>query len=186
MSMSENKVLTAKARETLSGKWNIAIPTFFVYFLISLVADQIILIVGGALQLGLVIFTLNLVRGKKAELGQLFDGFKNFVNSLVANLLTILFIFLWALLLIVPGIIAAISYSQTFYLLADNKKLSGREAIKKSKAMMQGYKMKYFLLCLRFTGWFLLCILTLGIGFLWLAPYAQVTFAHFHEELKKQ
>ena len=58
------------------------------------------------------------------------------------------------------------------------------EAIDKSKAMMKGYKLKFFYLQLRFLGWALLCILTLGIGFLWLIPYAYVSMAHFYDDIK--
>ncbi|GHT57847.1 hypothetical protein FACS18945_2990 [Bacteroidia bacterium] len=90
----------------------------------------------------------------------------------------------WSLLLIIPGIIAAISYSMTFYIIADDPAISAMDAINKSKKMMYGYKMKYFCLSLRFLGWALLCILTLGIGFLWLMPYIQVTFAKFYDDLK--
>ena len=62
--------------------------------------------------------------------------------------------------------------------------LSPSEALRKSKEMMDGYKMKYFTLSLRFFGLALLCVLTLGIGFLWLAPYMQVTVAKFYDDLR--
>jgi uncharacterized membrane protein len=94
------------------------------------------------------------------------------------------FILLWMLLLIIPGIIAALSYSMTFYIIADDETMDAMEAIDKSKAMMDGYKWKYFCLALRFVGWALLCILTLGIGFFWLMPYMQVTNAKFYEDVK--
>jgi uncharacterized membrane protein len=97
----------------------------------------------------------------------------------------VLFIVLWLLLLIIPGIIAAISYSMTFYILADDKSIKPMEAIDKSKKMMDGYKWKYFFLCLRFFGWALLCILTLGIGFLWLIPYINVSIAKFYDDVKE-
>ena len=96
----------------------------------------------------------------------------------------ILFIFLWMLLLIIPGIIASIAYSQTFYILAEDDTIGSMDALRKSKEMMNGYKWKYFCLVLRFVGWFLLCILTFGIGFLWLSPYIQVSYAKFYEDLK--
>lgn len=185
--VTENREFTLRARNTLAGKWPLAIGTFFVYGLIEGITSQVALnlIIGGAMQLGISIFALNLVRGKKAEFSQLFDGFSNFANALVAYLLSALFIFLWTLLLIIPGIIAAMAYSQTFYILVDNKELSGLDAIRKSKEMMQGHKMRYFMLCLRFVGWFILSILTLGIGLLWLIPYATVSFAHFYDDLKQ-
>ena len=58
------------------------------------------------------------------------------------------------------------------------------DALRKSKEMMDGYKWKYFCLGLRFIGWALLCVLTLGIGILWLSPYVQVSYAKFYEDVK--
>ena len=95
-----------------------------------------------------------------------------------------IFVILWALLLIIPGIIAAISYSQTLFIMVDDPNIGPMEAIDKSKAMMDGYKMKYFTLSLRILGLGLLCILTLGIGFFFLMPYAEVLYAAFYSDLK--
>ena len=72
----------------------------------------------------------------------------------------------------------------TFFLIAENESIGPLEAIKKSKEMMRGNKWKYFCLWLRFFGWGLLCILTLGIGILWLAPYIIVSLAQFYDDLK--
>ncbi len=94
----------------------------------------------------------------------------------------VIFTILWSLLLIVPGIIAAISYLMTFYIIADDNTIRAMDAIDKSKTMMYGYKMKYFKMVLRFIGWCLLCLfLALGIGFLWLI---YVSNAKFYEDIK--
>jgi uncharacterized membrane protein len=184
---TENKEFMERARKDLSGKWPLAVGTFFVFTLINSIGGRTLidLIIGGSMQLGVAIFSLNLIRGKKAEFAQIFDGFKYFAESLIAYLLLLLFVLLWSLLLIVPGIIAALGYSQTFFIMADNKTIKGAEALRQSKKMMDGYKWKFFCLGLRFFGWFLLSILTFGIGFLWLIPYATISFANFYEELKK-
>jgi uncharacterized membrane protein len=190
---TENKELMRQAREALTGKWGLAIGTFVVYILI-LFAVQVIpvigpiagLIIGGPLVLGITIFSLSLSRKQDANLSQLFEGFNRFGIALGAYLLMVLFIILWMLLLIIPGLIAAISYAQTFYILAEDDKISAMEAIDKSKKMMYGYKWKYFCLGLRFLGWLLLCILTLGIGLLWLMPYIQVSAARFYDDIKDQ
>jgi uncharacterized membrane protein len=190
---TENKILMSQALEALSGKWGLAIGTFVIYFLI-ICAVQVIpvlgliasLIIGGPLVLGITVFSLTLSRNQDANLAQLFEGFNRFGLALGAYLLMILFILLWMLLLIIPGIIAAISYSQTFYIIAEDDKIGAMEAIDKSKKMMYGYKWKYFCLGLRFLGWFLLCILTLGIGFLWLMPYVQVSLSKFYDDIKVQ
>lgn len=190
---TENAVLMRMARESLSGKWGLAIITFVVYFIISgmtqvvpLVGPMGSLILGGPFALGLAQFSLSISRNENAELEQIFKGFNHFATALAAYLLQLLFIFLWLLLLIVPGIIAAISYAMTFYIIADDSSIGAIEAIDKSKKMMDGYKMKYFTLCLRFLGWALLCILTLGIGFLWLIPYMQVTTAKFYDDIREK
>lgn len=98
--------------------------------------------------------------------------------------LMILFVVLWSLLLIIPGIIAAFSYAMVFFIIADDSSIGVSEALKKSKVMMKGYKWKYFCLSWRFLGWAILSVLSCGIGFLWLFPYMQISFAKFYEDLK--
>jgi uncharacterized membrane protein len=188
---TENVVLMQMARESLKGKWGLAIGTFIVYMVIAgglqmipFIGPIASLIIMGPLVLGLAIFSLSISRNQDAKLEQLFHGFNNFGNALAAYLLMVLFILLWLLLLIIPGIIAALSYSMTFFIIADDPEIKPMDAIDKSKKMMDGYKWKYFCLGLRFLGWALLCILTLGIGFLWLFPYIQVSTAKFYEDVK--
>jgi len=182
---TENRILMSKAIDSLSGNWGLSIGTYLVFGLISGVGGVIGLIIGGPMRLGSAIFSLNLASGKKIELSQIFDGFENFAESLVAFLLMALYTFLWSLLFIIPGIVAAISYSQTFFILADKKGTKGVDALDESKAMMYGFRWKFFCLGMRFFGWFILSILTFGIGFLWLIPYAQVSLANFYKDLKK-
>jgi len=189
--VKENKELMAEARESLSGNWGLAIGTFLVYGIIisslqfiPVVGSVLALFIAGPMLVGVSMFSLSLSRGENARLEQIFEGFKNYGTVLGAYLLMVLFIFLWMLLLIIPGIIAAIAYSQTFYILAEDDAISSMDALKKSKEMMDGYKWKYFCLGLRFIGWVLLCILTLGIGFLWLSPYIQISYAKFYEDIK--
>jgi len=188
---TENRILMKQARESLAGKWGIAVGTFTVYMLIGLIINKIknagpiiSLVVSGPLVVGLCVFSLSISRNKDARLEQIFEGFKKFGRSLVAYLLVLVFTILWALLLIVPGIIAALSYSQTFFILADDENISASDAIEKSKKMMYGYKWKLFCLGLRFFGWLLLSILTLGIGLLWLVPYMNISMAKFYEDVK--
>ncbi len=91
---------------------------------------------------------------------------------------------LWTLLFIIPGIIAQIGYSQVWFILTEDDEISPNDALKKSKEMMYGYKMQYFLLGLSFIGWIILAILTCGIGLLWVLPYIQTSNAKFYEDLK--
>ena len=189
--MKENLELMRSARAALKGKWGLAIATFLVYTIITggagfihEMAGLVALIIGGPMALGAAAFSLSLARGEDAQFEQLFDGMKDFINAMATYLLMILFVVLWALLLIIPGIIAALSYAMTFYILSENRSLKPKEALDASKQMMDGYKLKLFYLGLRFFLLALLCILTLGIGFLWLIPYIHVTMAMFYDDVR--
>ena len=83
------------------------------------------------------------------------------------------------------GIISvSLSYSQVFYLLADNPAMGAMEAIGRSRKIMAGNRWKLFCLGCRFIGWGILCLLTLGIGLLWLSPYMYVSFVKFYDDLR--
>jgi uncharacterized membrane protein len=116
-------------------------------------------------------------------LGNTFN-FSNYWRKVGGMILVGIFTFLWTLLLVIPGIIKAFSYSMTKYILDDNPELSASEAIHRSRMMMRGHKFDLFYLYLSFIGWFLLCLLTAGIGFLWLAPYVDTSLAAFYEDVK--
>ena len=94
------------------------------------------------------------------------------------------FVFLWSLLLVIPGIIKMFSYAMTPYILEEHPELTANEAIDHSRAMMKGHKFDLFWLYLSFIGWGILCIFTLGIGNLWLIPYMQTAQASFYEDVK--
>ncbi|MDD5093241.1 MAG: DUF975 family protein [Dehalococcoidia bacterium] len=190
-----NKEIMLQAKEALSGHWGLAIGTVVVAFLLYELPLMLInlfipfsgtvigFIIGGPAWLGISIFFLALCRKQNAQLEQIFQGFKRFKVALCAYLLLSLFVLLWMLLLIIPGIIAALSYSQTFFILAEDEAIGARDALRKSKQMMEGNRWKFFCLNCRFIGWGILCILTLGIGFLWLMPYMSVSFARFYDDV---
>lgn len=105
-------------------------------------------------------------------------------RTVLASLLQLVFIFLWSLLLIVPGIIKAFSYSMTWFILEDEPELSPNKAIELSMAMMKGHKFDLFYLYLSFIGWGILSLFTLGIGLLWLTPYMNTSVAAFYQDVK--
>lgn len=113
-------------------------------------------------------------------------GFRPFWKNVWGMLLMNILIGLWTLLLIVPGIIKAFSYAMTPYILHDNPELSASEAIHRSRMMMSGHKFDLFWLYLGFIGWIFLCILTAGIGFLWLVPYMETAQAAFYQDIKAE
>lgn len=186
-----NKVLMSEARELLKGNWTEAVKVTFVYILITIVIQSIpkvgqlaSFIIAGPFTLGFTYFWLSFTRKQDHNLNQIFEGFNDFWRGLKGYFLVALFTLLWSLLLIIPGIIAALSYSQMYFILVEDKNIGVNAAINKSKAMMNGNKLKLFYLGLRFIGWALLCVLTLGIGFLWLIPYIQVTMVKFYDDVK--
>lgn len=139
------------------------------------------------LSYGILVLFLDFARGEKIENSKLFDGYKyGFQRIFTTGLLQLIYTVLWYLLLIIPGIIKSYSYSMTYYILKDNPELKNNAAIEKSMQMMDGHKMDLFLLHLSFIGWAILCLLTMGIGFLFLIPYMYTAQAHFYEDLKKQ
>lgn len=139
--------------------------------------------ISGPLTLGWAIFSLYIVRDKKTKVAYIFLGFQKLGTAIATFFLQFVFVFLWALLFIVPGVIAALSYSQAYFLIADNENIGPLDAIIQSKRLMSGLKWKLFCLVCRFIGWFILSVLTLGIGLIWLTPYMLVSFAHFYEEI---
>jgi len=190
--MLENSQIITEARLLLKGKWPLAIGTFVILFLISMAASflpfvgQIVgILIAGPFSVGSSFFALNIVRGHNAETDDIFFSFNNKLgNSILAYLLVLVFTFIGFILFIIPGIIVALALSQTWFILAENPSLDPYEAVIKSKNMMKGYKWKFFKIGLRLFGLGLLCLLTFGIGFLWLIPYQHVVYAKFYEELK--
>lgn len=146
------------------------------------------LLIGCNLQYGFSVGILRFHRNREDTIKEMFGaGFKeDYGRVLGIELLKTVFVFLWALLLIVPGIIKAYSYAMTEYIAEDNPELGPSECIDRSKAMMEGHKMDLFLLDLSYIGWILLGIITLGIGMLWVAPWMEMAHVKFYEELKNE
>ena len=117
---------------------------FTLIMLVSCVTVVGPFIIFGPMYLGFHRSILQLVRTRKVKVSTLFSGFKDFGVAFRAGWLWGIKIFLWSLLLIVPGIIAAIRYSMTFFILADNPNITAREAINKSKGMIEGRKYEFF------------------------------------------
>lgn len=111
-------------------------------------------------------------------------GFSNYLHILCGVVLVCVFVFLWSLLLLIPGIIKSFSYAMTPYILVEHPEMSANQAIDESRRLMRGHKFDLFWLYLSFIGWGILCILTCGIGFLWLTPYIYASQAAFYQNLK--
>lgn len=202
--------LKEKARDQLRGKWAtpifVCLAAFVVLICGSLCGNLLFsgeiftsdyvspraflcgsllnLLIESCITLGVAMFFLKFIREENYEFGDVFAGFKYFVKAFLLILLTRVLILLWSLLFIIPGFIAAFRYRMCFYILADDPEMSVIDAYKQSKEMMNGHKMRLFILGLSFLGWMLLGFITLGIGLIWAMPYYNAAEANFYEELK--
>ena len=149
-------------------------PPFYAVVL-SWLTDFLSYVVGA----GFALFLLNTIRRSGAGFGNLLDAFPLFFKLFLLNLLTGIFIFLWSLLLVVPGIIAAYRYRQALYIMLDDPDKSVLQCIRESKEMMKGHKGELFVMDLSFIGWNILSN-TLYVGYLvqiWAMPYINLSYA---------
>jgi len=204
------KELKQKAKTGLKGKWGITIGTilliFVVVFAAALLESYILYLIvsslgvedevkfeysvvqgvcGGAIAVGWAWFYICIVRGQSVQVKDAFYGFKHFGKNFLAYFLVNLFTALWSLLFIIPGFIKSLAYSMTYYILADHPEMKAKDAITKSREMMDGHKAELFVLSLSFLGWMILGVLSLGILYIWLVPYMNATMAAFYDSIKE-
>ncbi len=190
--MIDRSELKAQARQMMGGNMGMLIVCMVIVGALAGVCSAIPYIgpvlgicVLGPLSLGEAYIYLNLTRGYEPDVNVLFSGFQRFTDTLVLTILMRIFIFLWSLLLFVPGVIKAISYSQAYYILAEHPEMSGKEALDASIEMMDGHKMDYFVLLLSFIPWLLLCTITCGLAVLYVYPYMDATLVNFYQTIKQ-
>jgi uncharacterized membrane protein len=151
---------------------------------VAAIMSIIYLIVGGAVGIGYSNFNLDIIDGREARIGTLFDSFDQWKTGFVARLLSSLYVTFWSMLFLIPGVIASYSYSMMHFVMAENPDMSANEAIRESKRLMKGNKWRFFCLQLSFIGWELLAIFfTAGIGLLWVVPYQQAAYAAFYRDI---
>nr|WP_315021628.1 DUF975 family protein [uncultured Aminipila sp.] len=216
-----SKNIRALARVSLQGKWKLAVIATAVYMIalmipatildmifggedgVSLLSGLYTFLVTAPFTVGYSIFCLNLFRRKECEVAQVFYGFEKFFKAIGLYIVMCIFIFLWCLLLIVPGIIAAYRYSQAFLIMADHPEYGIMQCLAESKRIMIGNKMKFFCIELSFIGWAILAAIPTGIlsaiftftapslqsigsligsvTYFWLMPYICVAGVAFYE-----
>ena len=192
-----------RALSALENKWGNFVAITFVYgFIIGItqilsgdkdspailhLIGLVLFILALPLTWGYQTLFLGAVRGGEATAKDMFEGYNKelFSRVLTTTLLYYVYVFLWSLLLLIPGCIKAYSYAMTPYILKDNPEMKNNAAIEESMRMMDGHKLELFLLDLSFIGWAILSILTCCIGFLWLVPYMNMAHVNFYEDLKK-
>jgi len=188
----------AQARKILgknifSKTWFISILVGVIVFLISMATDVplvgfvIGLIIAGPLNVGITTYFLKLTKGKKADVGDLFYGFMDdFKENFILGFMRWLFVALWTLLFIIPGIVKAYSYSMAFYVKSDHPYYSWRDCLDESKKMMKGNKWRLFCLQLSFIWWAILGSLCFGLGLFWVDAYMSTSIAQFYNDIKNK
>ena len=150
----------------------------------AMVIATAFLVIGSVIEIGYTQFNLDLIdRRKLPQINTLFGYFSHWRTAAAARFLQILYVLLWSMLLVIPGIVASYNYAMTGYILAEDPNLTAGEAIARSKQIMRGNRFRLFCLQFSFIGWDLLCLLSLGIGHLWLGPYKQAATAAFYREI---
>ena len=184
--MLKAKDFRHRAWNNLHGNWTTAVLSYIIMeLLIGVVAFTYIgsLIISGPLTVGFSLVAVNIVRKNNPKIENLFAAFNDFVRAFVLWLINSILILLWTLLLIVPGIIKALSYSMSYYIIIDNPDIAANDARKKSMQLMDGNKWRLFCLYCSFIGWILLGFITFGIAMFWVAPYIEVAKVEFYQSL---
>lgn len=197
-------LLKENAKKSLQGKFWDAVALLGIMFGISFALGLVVgflpfdektgeliselgsLVLSCLLGFGMTSYYLKISRNEPVTYQELFSKTNMFVPYLCISLLVGLFTFLWTLAFIIPGIIAALSYSMVFFVKLDNPDMGAMDVLRKSKQIMSGHKWDYFVLGLSFLGWAILGAFTLGILYFWLIPYMQVTYANFYNSIKDE
>ena len=140
-------------------------------------------LISALISVGYAQFNLDLVEGFKPSIGTMFSKGKQVGTAIAANILVFIRVFFGTILFIIPGIIASYKYAMVNYVIADNPGITAREALERSKEIMEGNKFRFFLLGLSFIGWSIVVVLTFGIAAIWVGPYMQASFAAFYKEI---
>ena len=200
-----NSEIRNVTKEILKGKYkNVMLPFLLATLLLSLTQQQelyssayeayglsyvftfgsLALFIQGPISIGLATYSLSIANEKEYSYTQIISAFKHFFKALILVLLFTVSFAIGILLLIVPGRVRALMFSQIFYITAENPQIGVMDAFKKSASLMKNKKLQYLGLILRYSLFFILGVFTLGIWWLWLIPQAYVSFAIFYKELQ--
>ena len=193
--MTPNYVFRARAREQLgkgifSSNWLMALVVMLIQAMLVSIGSYFFAVVGfmveGFLAFGIAHIYLSLARGKKntVDIGDMFLGNKNLGDNIMLGLMKNVFIALWSLLFVIPGIVKSYSYAMAYYIKYDHPEYDWKTCITESRKMMDGHKWRLFCLEFSFIGWLLLGSLVCGIGVLWVIPYMQAANANFYDDLR--
>ena len=185
--------LMRESRAKLSPHWVIASLVCVLYGLLvgipsglNTYGELLSFLLAGPLQLGIAIYFLNILNDRPASIENLIEGFKPLLKVILIYIVISIATAIGIVLLIIPGIIIALGFSMTYYILVENPELSIEESLKESWRLTNGYKMELFVLHLRFIPWYLLGLLCFGIGIFVVMPWHQLTLANYYNYLKQQ
>ena len=200
-----NSEIRNVTKETLKGKYKyVMLPFILATLLLGLAQSQdlysnlyesyglsyvftigsIALFIVGPISIGLATYSLSIVNEEDYSYNQIATGFKYFFKALFLYLLFNISVLIGTILLIIPGVVIFLMFSQIFYITAENPQIGVIDAFKKSASLMKNKKLQYLGLGLRYILFFILGVFTLGIWWLWLIPQAYVSFAIFYKELQ--
>ena len=148
--------------------------------------DSLLRLAMAVVGVGFSLFVMNSVRRSQPALGNLLDGFGMFPRVLFLIILQIVLIFLWSLLLVIPGIVAAYRYSFAVYVMIDHPEMSAMDCLRESKRLTTGYKRQLFLLDLSFIFWFLLTMIPV-VGYIaqvYVTPYMESARVLYYEQIR--
>lgn len=171
-----------KVSSTLAG-------IYLIYILIALAAGYTFvgtILISGPMGISFALISKKVYNEERVETSDLFKAFNDFGRNVVLSLIQSIYLFLWSMLFIIPGIIKSYSYSMAYYISLDNKELSADECITRSREMMNGNKYKLFCIDLSYIGWFILSMFTFGILLLWIMPKVQVAHYAFYLEISNK
>lgn len=192
--------LKSKAKSQLKEKLWLCIGTVFVFSLlinifnlsanielsdsVTIVLNILGFLLSGVLTVGLSKFLLNVIKNENPKFTDLFSGFKIYLKTLGLMLLIGVLILAGTLFFVIPGIIIGLGVSMAPYILAEDNSKGVIQSLKESWRLMKGHKWEYFVLQISFFLWYMLGAITLGIAFLWILPYINLTDANYYLELK--
>ena len=183
----DRKTLKTQAKENIRVQFSTLVLCLFIEWCLLGMASCVsflLMIITGPLNVGIVWLYLKNSRQEEITVRDMAYGFENmFVESFIMGLLQTLFICLWSLLFLIPGIIKSFSYAMAPYIMTKESGITGSEAIRKSMRMMNGHKWDLFVLRLSFIGWYIVALLTLGIALVWIKPYKNGTEVLFFEKI---
>ena len=174
------KEMKETAKGLLKEQWGLCTLIELISMLLMGVAS---LLVGGPLTMGLTMVAVNVSKGEKADILDLFRGFNDFLKVFLLYLVNAIYVLLWSLLFVIPGIVKALSYSMSYFILLDNPDITYDEARRRSVNMMKGNKTKLFRLYFSFIGWYILSYFTFGILMLFAGPYIRMAVYQFYKSI---